>query len=113
MIYHILTKEAWQTAVSQNEYAPPSLEEEGFIHCSTNEQILIPANQLYRGQRDLLLLQIVPEKVVHPIVYEDCYETGQEFPHVYGPLNLDAVVKTIPFPCKEDGSFDLPTAVTG
>lgn len=111
MIYHIIKRSDWETAATQNSYAPLSLQDEGFIHCSTKAQILFPANQLYRGQSDLLLLQIDPEKVIPAIVYEDCYETGHDFPHIYGPLNLDAVVKTIPFPSGEDGLFELPDGV--
>lgn len=108
MIYHIVKREAWQTAVAQNSYAPPSIEAEGFIHCSTKEQILYPANSMYRGQTNLILLQIDPEKVTHTIVYEDCYESGIQFPHIYGPLNIDAVIGTVAFPPNADGTFTLP-----
>lgn len=111
MIYHIIQQDAWKTAVSQNSYAPPSIEAEGFIHCSTKAQILFPANQMFRGQTDLILLQIDPDKVTHSIIYEDCYETGHQFPHIYGALNIDAVIKTIPFPCSADGTFELPKDV--
>ena len=111
MIYHIVQKSVWETAVSQNSYLPESIEQEGFIHCSTKDQILIPANERFQGQTDLVLLQIDPAKVTHKIVSEDCYESGIAFPHIYGPLNIDSVTQTIPFPCQADGSFQLPEAV--
>ena len=89
----------------------PALDNEGFIHCSTPAQLLIPANAIYRGQQDLILLCIDPGKLTNKLVYEDCYESGIQFPHVYGDINLDAVIKTIPFPPNGDGSFSLPDSL--
>ncbi len=108
MILHITTKTDWETAVSAGQYAADSLESEGFIHCSTLEQVLGPANSYYRGQHGLVLLCIDPEQVQAPIVYEDCYESGQAFPHIYGPLNLEAVTAVLDFPPNADGTFTLP-----
>jgi uncharacterized protein (DUF952 family) len=108
IILHITTQEAWQTAVAAGEYRADSLASEGFIHCSTAEQVLMPANQLYTGQTDLILLTIHPAKLTAELVYEDCYETGHQFPHVYGPLNLDAVTGFVAFPPNRDGTFSLP-----
>lgn len=108
MIYHMIKLAEWETAVLHQTYSPASIEQEGFIHCSTKNQILFPANQLYRGQPDLQLLCIDPAKVTADIVFEDCYESGMAFPHIYGPLNLNAVVKVVPFPCRADGTFSLP-----
>ena len=109
MIYHITQQAAWQTAVSQNSpYTAPSLQTEGFIHCSTKAQVLGPANALFHGQQGLLLLCINEARVTAVIKYEDCYDHGDQFPHIYGPLNLDAVVTTVPFPPNADGSFALP-----
>ncbi|RMH01777.1 MAG: DUF952 domain-containing protein [Chloroflexi bacterium] len=111
MIYHIIQKVAWETAVAAGSYQPASLHNEGFIHCSTRDQILFPANELYRGQTDLMLLCIDTNRVTAPVVYEDCYETGMEFPHIYGPLNLDAVVQVVDFPPNDDGTFTLPDSL--
>ncbi len=60
----------------------------------------------------MVLLCIQPELVRSPIVYEDCYASGQAFAHIYGPLNLDAVFKVIDFPPNANGSFSLPNEVT-
>ena len=111
IIYHITYQEDWDTAVAKGEYFAESLMDEGFIHCSTKEQILIPANEMYRWQFGLILLKIEQDAVKPKIVYEDCYETGQEFPHIYGPLNVDAVEGTIAFPPNEDGTFSLPAGL--
>ena len=107
-ILHITRREDWETAVTTPPYRADSLETEGFIHCSTSAQVLGPANEFYRGQTDLVLLMIDSSKTTAAIIYEDCHETGQQFPHIYGPLNLDAVIKIVDFPPNADGSFSLP-----
>lgn len=108
LILHITTEKEWQTAVAAGAYCADSLESEGFIHCSTVDQVLVPANQMFAGQTDLILLTIDPANLTAELVYEDCYESGQEFPHIYGPLNLDAVTGFINFPPNPDGTFSLP-----
>lgn len=111
MILHIVSETEWRTAVAAGRYEPPSLADEGFIHCSTIAQVLGPANDFYHAQSGLQLLGIDPERVAAPIVYEDCYESGQAFPHIYGPLNPDAVTAIFAFPPEPDGSFVLPQAL--
>jgi uncharacterized protein (DUF952 family) len=106
---HIAPRDAWSAAVDDAEYCDVSLSREGFIHCSTPEQVLIPANERYRGRHDLVLLVIDIDLVPSPVVFEDCYESGMTFPHVYGPIPAAAVRSVVPFPCRPDGSFDLPT----
>ena len=108
MILHITTRETWETAVSANTYHLDSLDTDGFIHCSTSEQVLLPANAMYQGRQGLVLLCINADKLHPPLIYEDCYETGMAFPHIYGPLNTDAVFAVIDFPPNADGSFSLP-----
>lgn len=111
MILHITTRTAWESAGSAGVFRPDSLDTDGFIHCSTPIQVLMPANAIFRGQVDLVLLCIDPAEVQSPIVYEDLYETGHDCPHIYGPLNLEAVIKAIDFPPNRDGTFGLPSEV--
>lgn len=111
IILHITTEKEWQTAVAAGHYRADSLESEGFIHCSTVEQVLMPANQMFAGRTDLILLTIDPAKLTSKLVYEDCYETGHQFPHIYGPLNLDAVTGFVTFPPEADGRFSLPPSL--
>lgn len=85
----------------------PSLESEGFIHCSFADQVLTPANERYAGRDDLQLLVIDPDAVQARIVVEDSYGSGTEFPHIYGVLNLDAVRSVVPFPRGESGLFEV------
>lgn len=112
MILHIARRGEWDTAVTLGQYTTDSLATEGFIHCSTVEQVLVPANERFRGQTDLLLLCIDPALLAAPLVYEDCYETGMLFPHIYGPLNVTAVQSVLDFPPQADGSFVLPPYFT-
>lgn len=110
MIFHITSRSQWQQAQLVGEYRADSLETEGFIHCSHATQIVWVANLFYRGAADLVLLQIDPAKLIAPLQY-DAIETGEKFPHIYGGLNLDAVVQVIDFPPQSDGTFALPTAI--
>lgn len=107
-LLHITTAAAWADAQSNGALTDPSLESEGFIHCSTPAQVLIPANERFAGRDDLILLVIDPDRLTERLVFEDSYGSGTEFPHVYGPINADAVVRQVAFPGNEDGTFKLP-----
>jgi len=109
MILHITHRSDWEAAQATGEYRADSLAAEGFIHCSTVGQVLGPANEFYRGQDDLVLLVIDPARLAAELVYEDSYHIGTAFPHIYGPLNLDAVTSVVPFPPLADGTFELPS----
>jgi uncharacterized protein (DUF952 family)/GNAT superfamily N-acetyltransferase len=89
-IFHIATKEAWAAANRLGHYAHPSLVAEGFIHFSRPHQIEWVARTFYEGRKGLLLLQVAQERVVAEVRYEG--DAADPFPHVYGNLNLDAVV---------------------
>ena len=118
-ILHLASKAAWLASDKEGQYIPESLSTEGFIHCSTVSQIVGVANTFYRGQRELVLLVIDPSELRAELKWEPPAEPepthareGELFPHVYGPLNLDAVVKVIPFEPGADGSFSLPPDLT-
>lgn len=111
MILHIARQSDWQRAQDEGSYRIDSLATEGFIHCSTPEQVLGPANAFYRGQDDLIILVIEPARLEAALVYEDVIDSGQDFPHIYGSLNLDAVVSIVTFPPDCDGRFSLPPAI--
>jgi uridine phosphorylase len=111
LILHITTRSDWETAVSQASYTTESLQTDGFIHCSTPAQAVYAANEHFQGQTGLMLLCIDEDLVTADVVYEDCYETGMKFPHVYGSLNLDAVLGVVDFPSHADGSFRLPPLI--
>lgn len=117
MIYHITTRRCWDEARTRSHYRAPSLDSEGFIHCSTRDQILRVANDFYRGQPALLLLCIDENRLGAPLVWEapahpksgtaEKIADDSVFPHLYGALNLDAVKGVFDF--HEAGSgFLLP-----
>ena len=108
-LLHIISQAEWDQVGTH--YHPVSLNTEGFIHCSTLETVLIPANERFQGQKSLHLLVIDPHSVSAPIVFEDCEERGIEFPHIYGPLERTAVRSVLPFPTNEAGQFVLPKAL--
>lgn len=114
-ILHLTSNEALLTAEKVGAYHADSLSTEGFVHCSTASQILDVANTFYHGQHGLVLLVIDLEKLEADCKWESPVESKMVnsnednlFPHVYGPLNLDAVVMKIPFKPNADGSFSLP-----
>ena len=111
LILHITSAQAWAEVI--DAYAAPSLKTEGFIHCSSPEQVTGPANALFFGQKDLVLLCIDTRKLRAEVVHEDCYEAGQTFPHIYGSIHREAVIAVVPFPPDEDGGFSLPPAIEG
>ncbi|MEM7802960.1 MAG: DUF952 domain-containing protein [Chloroflexota bacterium] len=108
LILHMLARSEWNAVKNGESYSPESIEEDGFIHFSQVNMITTVANALYVGQQDMVVLVVDESKINAELIYEDCYETGHAFPHVYGPLNLDAVNDVVDFPCNENGEFDLP-----
>ncbi len=111
IILHIARRSDWEQARAAGAYRGDTLASEGFIHCSTPEQIISVANRFYRGQPDLMLL-VIDRARVQAAVRDENLEGGTTlFPHIYGPLNLDAVVDVLDFPSQLDGSFKLPEAL--
>jgi len=110
-ILHIAEASGWAEGQASGLYRRSTLgrtvEEEGFIHCSYWNQVEAVANAFYAGQEDLLLLVIDPARVA-PEIREEAVDGGERFPHIYGPLNLDAVTEVRPFSAGEDGVFATP-----
>jgi uncharacterized protein (DUF952 family) len=106
MILHICPAADWQAA-RDGRYRCASLDHEGFIHCSTPEQLIEVAQRLFQGRRDLVLLVIDPDRVTAAIRSEDG-GNGQSYPHIYGPLNVDAVSEVVALAADADGNFKLP-----
>jgi uncharacterized protein (DUF952 family) len=107
IIHHITKRESWDEAKTIGFYSTPTFTDEGFIHCSTPEQIIATANRHYHGQTGLLLLSIETKRVTVPIVYENLVGGEQQFPHIYGQLNLDAVTEVKEFEPGAHGVFEL------
>ena len=93
LIFHLTYKHAWEAARSAGEYAAPSLVEEGFIHCSKDvPQLLKVAARLYPGETGLMVLDVDLEELKSPLKNEPS-RSGEIYPHIYGMLNADAVVR--------------------
>ena len=108
IIFHITTRAEWDKAQAGGAYRAASLDAEGFIHCSTRDQVAWVAETRFRGRAGLILLSIDTDKVGAEIRYENL-EGGRElFPHIYGELNADAVVRAAEFKVPEGGDFALP-----
>jgi uncharacterized protein (DUF952 family) len=104
VLHHITSRSDWDRR--RENYLPPDFE--GFVHCSTADQVVPVADAIFRGRDDLVLLVIDPGKLTAEVVWEDCYEAGEEYPHIYGPVDTEAVAAVVDFPCSDDGSFRLP-----
>jgi glutathione S-transferase len=97
-IFHLALVSDWQAAVAAGEYTVSSLgvtlEEEGFIHASRADQWEGVKQRYYSDVTEpLVLLVIDPARLSAPLVVEEAPGAGESFPHIYGPLNLDAVVE--------------------
>ena len=116
-IYHIAHRSALSLS---REYCPESFARQGFIHFSQRHQIVNVANAFYRGQQNLALLVVEPSRLkaelkyeapAHPSAADSASPAGDLFPHLYGPLNLDAIVEVVDFPPNADGLFTLPDSL--
>ena len=110
-LLHIAERKQWAAAVKTGQYRPASLAEEGFVHCSLPEQLVPVADAVYRDRQGLVLLVVDADQVPAKIRFEDCYQSGQKFPHIYGPLPVKAVDQVLDFEPGPDGRFALPAAL--
>jgi uncharacterized protein (DUF952 family) len=102
-IAHICSEDDWQAAQELGEYRADSLESEGFIHFSKPGQAVDTANRYYTGRTDLMLLWVDPAKLTAELRWETSH--GDVYPHLYGPLNLDAVSRASAFHPDAGGDF--------
>ena len=94
MIYHVTTKRQWQEAQEKGFFDEPSLQLEGFIHNSTEAQVPGVIERYYKGKTALLLMHIDETKLKAELKYELAPSVNEMFPHVFGVINLDAVINT-------------------
>lgn len=97
IIYHITTNADWNNAREVGEYTTPSLKEEGFIHCSQENQLADVKIRYYEGRNDLLLLSIDTDKLSSPVIFEWSPSVQDTFPHVYGAINMESVIEVKPY----------------
>ncbi|MDE0804250.1 MAG: DUF952 domain-containing protein [Acidimicrobiales bacterium] len=97
MILHVAISDEWDAAVAaggpyDRSTIGVSLAEEGYIHCSFPDQVAATAERYYAGRDDVVVLVIDPDRLDAEVRVEDLMGTGVEFPHVYGPIPVAAVV---------------------
>lgn len=112
-LYHITTRSEAEAAAAAGTYRPRAFDAEGFVHCSHAHQVARVANRRFRGQPDLVLLEIDAAAVGAPVVEENLEGGSELFPHVYGPLPMASVVAVHELPCGEDGRFAPPPGAGG
>ncbi|HET8987078.1 MAG TPA: DUF952 domain-containing protein [Humibacillus sp.] len=100
MIYHLAEQSHWEQAQVDGTYRRStlgrSLDDEGFVHAASAEQWPGVRERFYADVTEpLVLLHIDEARLSSPVVLEvGDPTTGERFPHVYGPIDLDAVVDT-------------------
>jgi uncharacterized protein (DUF952 family) len=98
MLFHVADRARWEASVAAGEYTQSTrgmeLADAGFIHLSTQGQVDGVLQRFYDGVDDLVLLHIDESLLTWPVVFEPVGDSGEEFPHLFGPLNPDAVVGT-------------------
>ncbi|MFI9628293.1 DUF952 domain-containing protein [Streptomyces sp. NPDC052042] len=115
LLLHLTEGPLWEAARGLGTYEMSTrgrtLHEEGFIHCSLSHQLDEVAETLYgAGSRagvsdqDLVVLVIDPARLPVPVRYESAASGAEEFPHIYGPVPVEAVVEVRPWPSEEGGS---------
>lgn len=108
VLVHICTAEDWRSAENLGEHRPESLREAGFVHLSTPEQVHLPANRLYAGRDDLVLLHIDPAQLTSEVRWEPGVASDPDsmvFPHLYGPLPAAAVISVTSYRPDANGCF--------
>lgn len=95
IIYHVTTAAAWNTAKEKGYYETPSLKEEGFIHCSQESQVQGVLERYFSGQSNLVKLVINTDLLTSRFIFEWSPSTADTFPHVYGAINLEAVIDVV------------------
>jgi uncharacterized protein (DUF952 family) len=108
-IYHLADLADWDAYASEYRGSTlgRSLDDVGFIHCSTASQVKQVADVVYSGRNDVLLLKIDPGLLGLPVLYEEV--GGERFPHIYGPIPKAAVISATPMRAGENGRLEIGT----
>jgi len=105
-LLHLIAAEQWRAGGS---VLPGP---QGFVHLSTPEQVHLPANRLYAGRTDMLVLCVDPARLSSELRWEHgvpADPSAMRFPHLYGPLPATAVIAVLDYLPGADGTFAAPT----
>lgn len=114
VLLHLCSPPEWRAALDSGVLAPPSLHDVGFVHLSTADQVALPADRLFPGRRDMVLLAVAPDRLERagievrwePGVHTD--PDAMRFPHAYGAIPASAVLGVLPYRPDDDGRFATP-----
>jgi len=95
LIYHVTTALEWNAAKQKGMYAAASLHKEGFIHCSQEQQVSAVLERYFEGMAGLVKLVIDTDKLTSRYILEWSPSVQDTFPHIYGPVNIDAVTEIV------------------
>ncbi len=104
MLHHAATRADWD-ARTETDYRPAGLATEGFVHCSTAEQLPATLARHYRGRDDLVLLSLDVGALTSDLVWEDTSGRGEAYPHIYGPIPIQAITAVETVAVDEGGSI--------
>ena len=105
MILHCMTKSLWDERKNKDVWGHRELAAEGFIHCSPVEYFWRVAPNFKDTDEELILLCLDESKLQAEIRYEDGDNCGRFYPHIYGPINNDAVTAVLPFIKDNEGTY--------
>ncbi|HET6511346.1 MAG TPA: DUF952 domain-containing protein [Candidatus Kapabacteria bacterium] len=108
LIYHFTEQDTFERSKSAGSYKPTAFAKDGFIHCSTREQVLQIANGIAPRDTPLVLLEVETSKVRHEIIYENLEGGERLFPHIYGGIPHDAISRIWEFRADHNGRFNWP-----
>lgn len=98
-IHHVMTPEDWAAfqagGTSRVSTRGRTLEEEGFVHCSFPDQVDRVVAAFFADLPEVAVVTLDRDRISAPVVVEAAVDGSGEYPHVYGPLNLDAVVEVV------------------
>jgi len=102
--FHLVPSPVWDTQCAGEVYVPEAFAADGFVHCTDGEQAVIDtANRYYQGDaRHYVVLSIDTDALAAPVRYEDA---GRTYPHVYGPIETEAVTLVRKIERDADGRF--------
>lgn len=110
-LVHLAERAVWVEAAGAAVYLPREWDRDGFIHLSSIDQVLTPANCFYRGRDDLIALVLDAHYLGSAVVWEPGTDTDELFPHLYSALPAESVLGEVAFPPEPDGGFVLPPAL--
>ena len=106
MIYHITEKSEWKLARVEGKLEPESLQIEGFVHCCSEQLFSQVSNFYFKGLPSIYVLEIDEESLKSELKWE--VSGGHRFPHIYGPIEVSAVVREIEVFPNDEGLFEFP-----